>query len=266
MPGYETQGNDIRTRWLLQQSSWPTQGSTAVVFDNYDETDTEVRLSKESKLPWIVVSIVEGSEEQMCLGDPVRWRNRGVLVNEVFVPMGDGPALADRICDYISSDWRGISLRNMIFRGCNRVRAGSPDGKWYQMIVEVPFQRDEFSSSGGDMAISIPVNVADSSIFELYDWVTPESGLLQLAIADGSQALHVVRPIVGINSSTQVQVATGGALIWPAHGFTVGDRLYVHQSSPGDETNVVSSGWAKPVAVVIDENTLDLVDERLWLV
>lgn len=267
--GYELQGSDIRTRWLLQQTMWSTESSTAVIFDNYDEDDTSVTTAKHAKDPWIRVSILEGDEKQVCFGPNQRWRNFGVLTNEIYVPMGFGPGRSDRIADYIADDWRGISLRNMTFRGPARIRVGSGDGRWYQLVVEVPFQRDDYHSistfSEGAVAIEITLSTALANGFTTRQWVTPVSGEMALAIADGIQGMNTVLPITAINSATEFVVATGGSVTFLSHGYTVGATLFLDQSTAGDITETEpSSGWIKQVGVVLDANTIDVQSLNPW--
>jgi hypothetical protein len=91
--------------------------------------------------PWVRLTIVPGDGFQASLGTPKIWRSTGIVVVQIFAPLGQGDGLANELADEVAVVFRGVSLGRVIFRAPSLTRIG-PDGAWYQVNVATPYQSD----------------------------------------------------------------------------------------------------------------------------
>jgi hypothetical protein len=91
--------------------------------------------------PWVRLTIVPGEGFQASLGTPRIWRSTGIVMVQVFAPLGQGDGPANELADDAAAVFRGVSLGSVIFRAPSLTRIGS-DGAWYQVNVATPFQSD----------------------------------------------------------------------------------------------------------------------------
>jgi hypothetical protein len=99
------------------------------------------------KAPWVRVTIIEGSGEQVTIGGTNNlYRHSGILFLQVFVPVNSGDykarSIADELADVFRSDsFDGAAAEVVRFR-TPRIRPIGAEGAYYQVNCEVPFLRD----------------------------------------------------------------------------------------------------------------------------
>jgi len=133
--GYEAIGTTIRTRF---DTEFPLlQASVPYTFDNQGELNA---FTKDEA--WVRVTILNGTAQQVEMGNKKRWRRPGVLEIQIFLPTGDGTGLKDRIGDTIRDIFEGRTIDGVVFRATSLERSGI-DGPWIQFNCSTPFQADE---------------------------------------------------------------------------------------------------------------------------
>lgn len=93
--------------------------------------------------PWVRLTIVEGEGELAGLAGKGAnlYRHRGVVIIQIFVPIGDGDGLARAIADDIATIFRGQLVAGVHFRAPSARRVG-PDEAWWQLNVRIPYRAD----------------------------------------------------------------------------------------------------------------------------
>lgn len=120
----------------------PDNKNLTVYYDN-DSRPTP----KDTNLPHVVFTVLDGQTQQRSLGCPsaTRIRTPGVGVASIFVPVGIGDAGARRVADLILPQFRlvtadGVSYKVPYFTPVGRT------GAWWQGNVNLPFTYDELIS------------------------------------------------------------------------------------------------------------------------
>lgn len=130
---YATEAQVVRerlnTNWTTTQIHWP----------NTDFTP--------GTSPWIRPTILPADARAADIATAPRYRHVGVLIIQVFVPLGAGDGLALEYADTIAALFRGQNVSGVRFYGEDgeavRIRNVGPDGKgFFQMNVECPMFRD----------------------------------------------------------------------------------------------------------------------------
>ena len=93
---------------------------------------------------WVRLNIVEGESVLAGLGGTGAnlYRNSGLVVAQIFVPVAVGDGLAYEIADDIAAIFRGKLVAGVHFRAPATAPAG-PNGAWYQRNVNIPFRADQ---------------------------------------------------------------------------------------------------------------------------
>jgi len=134
---YEAQDNAIRTKYSVDfaaGSNYPTS------FPNSND------FTKPTNSPWVQFIIQDAGANQISMGDPGNnfHRHTGLLTLMIHTPINQGDALSLQIVDEISAIFRGWQdpTSRVFFRLPPFPRRIGPDGKWYQINLLCPFERD----------------------------------------------------------------------------------------------------------------------------
>ena len=93
---------------------------------------------------WIRPSVRVGDARRAELGPVAIRRTTGVVIVQVFVPIGSGDAIAASLAASVAAIFRDLEQNGMQFLEPQPRPVGpEPDGAWYQVNVEIPFRRDE---------------------------------------------------------------------------------------------------------------------------
>jgi hypothetical protein len=108
--------------------AWPNRK-----FDPPDPSDVDV---------WIRPTVLPGVASQVSLGDAPRYRHPGLLVVQVFSPLGVGDGAMRRAADRLMAIYRLARVEGFRFRAPYLDPVG-PGETWFQANVVVPYERDE---------------------------------------------------------------------------------------------------------------------------
>jgi hypothetical protein len=94
-----------------------------------------------SDAPWARVLVFPGTSETAAIGT-TKYRNLGVVIVELFVPMGETDEdLIDKADDVVGF-FRGATLSGVVLRTPSIQRVGE-DGGFYQFTVTTPYHYDD---------------------------------------------------------------------------------------------------------------------------
>ena len=115
------------------RDNWTT---TPISYDNSD-------FSAQNDVPYIHLSVIDGFASQVDWGKPTNtYRHLGVIVCQIFVPIGVGTGLAKGYADSIAAIWRSARFSGITCL-TPRVEKVGEIGSWFQINVTVDFRRDE---------------------------------------------------------------------------------------------------------------------------
>lgn len=139
---YEAAHNAIRTRFNTQIT---VAQSIATAWPNAEFDDRKLSTLTE----WVRFRIDEATAQWASMGDPGNNinRTRGEVSVSVFTEAGTGDERALEIADLITAafiSWEDAATR-IRFLVPPYVRPVGPDGKWYQINVIAPFERDDLA-------------------------------------------------------------------------------------------------------------------------
>jgi len=130
----KTTGDFIRTRF---QTLVGDAQSIDVAYEN-----SPLKLPANESKKWIRVIILWNDQQQVGMGSVRRWRQEGILVAEIRVPLKQGDSDARELADVITTAFRGVSFNSITFRSPQPRRVGRV-GSWWQFNVSCPFYIDE---------------------------------------------------------------------------------------------------------------------------
>lgn len=95
---------------------------------------------------WVRLAIVNGETLRLSLGPNGEHRWAGIVYVQVFVPQGSGDGEARSLADEAAKIFRDRALAtddggSITFRSPSIQQIG-PDGRWWQLNVICPYQRD----------------------------------------------------------------------------------------------------------------------------
>lgn len=135
---YAAERTAIMTRWHTQ---WIAKHPTI----RYAHGNA--RLDPKADEPWLRISILSGTSQQISFGaeDKGQHRHAGVISIEVFVPLGIGEALARTLLDDATEVFRSADFSGILCRAPS-VAPPFTTSNYYKISTTIPFQRDEVFS------------------------------------------------------------------------------------------------------------------------
>ena len=132
-------GDAIRARFktLVQDASNVDANKIDVAYEN---SPLKQPVDKEQK--WINLVILWDEQSQVAMGATPRWRQTGIMVAQINVPLGEGDSTAREIADNITTHFRGVSFSSITFRAVQPRRVGRV-GNWWRFDLNCPFYIDE---------------------------------------------------------------------------------------------------------------------------
>ena len=94
--------------------------------------------------PWARLSVRHARGQQETLPNPLGnrlFRRDGVIIIQIFTPLGNGLALSDQLAKLVMDAYESSST-SVLFRNVQLNEIG-PDGNWYQVNVVVEFEYSE---------------------------------------------------------------------------------------------------------------------------
>lgn len=130
----KTTGDAIRSRYKT------LVGDAQDIDVHYENSPKKLPADGEKK--WIRTIILWDDQHQVETGAVPRWRQEGILVSEIRVPLGEGDSAARVLADVVVTAFRGVSFNSITFRSPQPRRVGRV-GNWWQFNVSCPFYIDE---------------------------------------------------------------------------------------------------------------------------
>lgn len=108
-----------------------------IAFDNED-----IKSPKDE--PWVRLVVRHLGRDQNTLGRAGnrRFRASALVLIQVYTVAGTGTKQSDELAKEAADIFEGVSFSGLDFRSATARETG-PDGKWYQQVVEAPFDYDE---------------------------------------------------------------------------------------------------------------------------
>jgi hypothetical protein len=108
--------------------------------------DTDIDKPKSLDVSWCRISVKHVSGKQATLANQVnqrRYRRNGLLIVQLFTPIGTGLSLADKYAKIILDSVEGKSTTsNVWLRNCRTNEIGR-EGSWQQTNIFADFEYDE---------------------------------------------------------------------------------------------------------------------------
>lgn len=134
---YEAQDNAIRTRFSTVYAGGTNH---PVAYPN-----AEFKTQPVDDV-WLRFVMQDAGANQISMGDPGNnfHRHTGLLTFMIFTPLNQGDAEALQVADEVAAIFRGWQdpTTRVFFRQPPFVRRIGADGKWYQVNLLCPFERD----------------------------------------------------------------------------------------------------------------------------
>jgi hypothetical protein len=93
-------------------------------------------------VPWVRFNVIPGESGRAALGKDFV-RHVGVIMIQIFTPLGSGEMTARDLADEVTDIYRGAMLSGFRFGEPSISRTG-PDGEgWFMATATIPYQRDE---------------------------------------------------------------------------------------------------------------------------
>lgn len=121
----------VESRFTAQ---WTGTPMAHVVFDNLAYTPVQ-------GTPYVRVSIRPGTSERITIGSREH-RTVGVIIIQIFTPVGTGTADARAMADQAAAIFRDQEFGGLLCRSPSIQNVGQSTD-WTQFNVTVPYQRDE---------------------------------------------------------------------------------------------------------------------------
>lgn len=129
---FEAMANTIRSRFKT------LVGDVEKIPVHYDN---EQKDKPENKL-WARLNILPGQSIQVEIGKSERFRTPGVMIVQLFLPIGKGMRDLHKMADKIKTAFRAVTVTGVVFRTPSEENVGRT-GSWWQMNVSIPFYADD---------------------------------------------------------------------------------------------------------------------------
>lgn len=136
MSQFANKANVLRTRFKTEVETGHADLEGRVEYDNH-----VLKPEPTSKQRWARVSVREGDSTQVEFGRN-RYRNPGVLIVQVFVPIGEGDDVAREIADEAALAFRAQSFSGVHCK-VPSIRTIGRTGSWWQVNLSVGFHWDD---------------------------------------------------------------------------------------------------------------------------
>lgn len=147
MTTFTEAANAIRNRFSTEFHA--AESDVPIAFDNVEGLCTSTgQIVQESvdgsgnPKPWVQLNVRPGNAQMVSFG-PRTYRQPGVVMTQVFIPVGKGDDRANEIAEAVAGALRGETVSGVRFRATSAPQFVGPDGNWWQTNVTTPFEYDE---------------------------------------------------------------------------------------------------------------------------
>lgn len=132
--------------YAVLKAAWDTTGVTLLYSDVEGDIDSTQQPNKTEPQPFARATLSHNDRSQVALGNAngqIRYEAQGVLVVQIFTPLGEGLSNADSYAILIEDAFDGARTPGGArFKNVTSREIGS-DGPWFQTNVTVEFYYDE---------------------------------------------------------------------------------------------------------------------------
>jgi len=139
---WEDAHNSIRARFEAQVTAPLGLDSRSSGTGSRIQYDNQEFVKPQDQI-WVRVTILNGHSAAKAIGSQ-RFRNPGVMIAQIFGPIGDGDRDQTRVADTIRREFRAVTDGDVSWHTPSQDRVGRDDN-WYQINVNCPFYWDETS-------------------------------------------------------------------------------------------------------------------------
>lgn len=165
MPDFENAYDAIMGQFFLQMKAARPRVPIAWPNTRFDPATDFVAATHQA---WARITMLGGEGRIASSGSPGtrRWRHVGLVVVQVFAPLGSGAAAALAVADDVATALQGVSVDGVTLQAASiRVIGTDAEGAWYQVNIETPYRYDLLETSEGS-AMSF-------SVLEFGTWQDP---------------------------------------------------------------------------------------------
>ena len=96
---------------------------------------------------WVRVTVVpDPNSRQAAIGKTRLWRNRGLVIVQVFTPQGAGDEAALTLGDSVTAAMRGVTISGLRLKATSLLRVGN-DQQWLQYNADTPYEYDDVTTA-----------------------------------------------------------------------------------------------------------------------
>ena len=125
----------VQDRWLAQ---WIDGGParTPTAFENIEyEPVKDVSFAR--------LTIRNGDGQQLTMGSNRSYRQRGLILIEIFTPAGKGTGESDRLVDAATIIFRGVTFGGITTFAPEVINNPTTEADWYKVDINFPYKWDE---------------------------------------------------------------------------------------------------------------------------
>jgi hypothetical protein len=120
--------------FALLKAAWDTVGHPMM----YENVKNNPGIPTDES-PWARAVLRHATGKQITLSEEPCYENEGVLIVQVFVPLGEGLTEGYTLCKLITDAYKNISTDGGVWFKNPRFMEIGPDGEWFQFNVFVDF-------------------------------------------------------------------------------------------------------------------------------
>lgn len=94
---------------------------------------------------WVRMTVRSAERQQRSIGDVGnrQFEATGIVFFQIFTPVNQGMAAADTLVAAVKDIFESVRVSSTLVTRAASPREVGPDGKWYMVVVTVPFTYDE---------------------------------------------------------------------------------------------------------------------------
>jgi len=104
--------------------------------------DNDGSFTRPKGAPWCRFTVLQGETAQVTAGGFKRFRQPGVAIAQLFMPLGEGDKRGLELADAVKLAFRSVTAAGVIYRSPSVQNMGRQEGEW-QLNVSCPFFADD---------------------------------------------------------------------------------------------------------------------------
>ena len=96
--------------------------------------------------PYVRVTVLPGDSRQAAIGKTRLWRNVGVVMVQIFVPLSQGDEAARALGDSVTTALRGVTVSGVHLKATS-LRRVDANRQWLQHNASTPFEYDDVTTT-----------------------------------------------------------------------------------------------------------------------